>query len=122
MNERDGSANLRRRVLGGFVRLLVVVILAATVGALLTRVAAHSEERPEPAGFGRGMLQGALMPMAMPNLLVGRDVPIYAERNTGRLYKLGYTVGVNVCGAVFFGYVFWRLLRLRKLAERIQNR
>ena len=122
MNERDGSANLRRRVLGGFVRLLVVVILAATVGALLTRVAVHSEDRPEPAGFGRGMLQGALMPMAMPNLLVGRDVPIYAERNTGRLYKLGYTVGVNVCGAVFFGYVFWRLLRLRKLAERIQNR
>ena len=64
------------------------------------------------------MLQGALMPMAMPSLLVGRDVTIYAENNTGRTYKLGYTAGVNACGAIFFGYAFWRWRRLKEALKR----
>ena len=55
-----------------------------------------------------------LMPAALPNLLVGSDVVIYAQNNTGVSYKLGYTMGVNVCGAVFFGFFFWRLNRWRK--------
>jgi len=54
------------------------------------------------------------MPCALPNLLVGNDVAIYAENNTGRTYKLGYTVGVNGCGAIFFGIFFWRVNRWRK--------
>jgi hypothetical protein len=53
------------------------------------------------------------MPMALPTLLVGIDVPIYAERNTGVPYKLGYTLGVTACGAVFFGLTFARLARWR---------
>ena len=52
------------------------------------------------AGFAYGMLHGALMPMAMPALVAGQDVIIYAERNTGRTYKLGYTIGINLCGIV----------------------
>jgi hypothetical protein len=60
------------------------------------------------------MLHGALMPLALPNLLLGRDPTIYASHNTGRLYKLGYTAGVNGCGLVFFGFFFWRLNRLRR--------
>jgi len=67
-----------------------------------------------PAGFSRGMLQGALMPMAMPNLLIGSDVIIYAQNNTGVSYKLGYTAGVNVCGAIFFGLFFWRVSRWKR--------
>jgi hypothetical protein len=67
-----------------------------------------------PAGFVRGMLQGALMPGALPNLVVGNDVTIYAPNNTGRTYKLGYTCGVNACGAIFFGWFFWRVSRWRK--------
>lgn len=55
------------------------------------------------------------MPMSMPNLLVGRDVTIYSAHNTGVSYKLGYTAGVNGCGAIFFGFLFWRLNRWRKL-------
>jgi hypothetical protein len=54
------------------------------------------------------------MPCALPNLLVGNDVTIYAQNNTGRTYKLGYTCGVNACGAVFFGMFFWRLNRWRR--------
>jgi len=52
----------------------------------------------------------------MPNLLVGRDVTIYSAHNTGVSYKLGYTAGVNGCGALFFGFLFWRLDRWRKWA------
>jgi hypothetical protein len=63
-------------------------------------------------------MQGALMPCALPNLLVGHDVVIYSQDNTGVSYKLGYTCGVNACGAVFFGVFFWRLNRWRKGVKR----
>jgi hypothetical protein len=66
-----------------------------------------------PAGFLLGMKHGAAMPLALPRLLLGHDATIYAASNTGRTYKLGYTTGVNACGALFFGVAFWRLHRLR---------
>ena len=95
-------------------RVTAFLLLAALIAALLNRISASLERSARPAGFSRGVLQGALMPMAMPNLLVGRDVTIYAQNNTGVSYKLGYTAGVNGCGAIFFGVLFWRLHRLRK--------
>lgn len=60
------------------------------------------------AGFRRGVLHGALMPVALPSLLLGKDVPIYAATNTGRTYKLGYIAGINLCGLLFFGLAFRR--------------
>jgi len=68
-----------------------------------------------PPGFGRGLLHGALMPLAWPTLLAGRDQTVYAERNEGRPYKLGYSMGVNVCGLAFFG---WFFARIRKWTRR----
>jgi hypothetical protein len=59
-------------------------------------------------GFWLGSAHGALMPIALPSLLMGRDVPIYAQRNQGRIYKLGYIAGINVCGFLFFGLSFWQ--------------
>jgi hypothetical protein len=59
-------------------------------------------------GFGYGMLHGALMPLALPSLLLGEDVEIFATDNSGRLYKIGYICGINVCGLSFFGPLFWR--------------
>jgi len=100
-----------RRIL---LRTLGVVAVAFTLGFSIHRISVALERSTEPAGFLRGTLQGALMPCALPNLLVGNDVSIYAQNNTGRKYKLGYTVGVNACGAVFFGMVFLRLSRWRK--------
>ena len=47
------------------------------------------------------------MPMALPALAIGQDVTIYAEQNTGRTYKLGYTLGINLCGLLVFGTAFW---------------
>src|SRR5437016_5995507 len=70
-----------------------------------------------PAGFIRGALQGALMPMSFPNLLVGRDITIYSQNNTGLMYKLGYTSGVNACGALFFGLLFWRWNKFRNASN-----
>lgn len=83
------------------------IAIALLVHWILVRVV-PPESPGDRAGFARGMLHGALMPLAMPSLATGHDVPIYSENNTGRTYKLGYTVGVNACGALFFGAVFWR--------------
>jgi hypothetical protein len=97
-------------------RLIVVLAVAAVIAATLNRTAANLNRDESPAGLGRGMLQGALMPLALPNLALGRDVTIYSPNNTGRTYKLGYTLGVNACGLVFFGIFFWRVSRWRKSA------
>ncbi len=67
------------------------------------------------AGFALGMLHGALMPMALPSLALGKDVAIYASDNTGRAYKLGYIVGIDVCGLIFFGALFWRPVKKEAL-------
>ncbi len=60
------------------------------------------------------------MPAAMPNLAIGHDVTIYATNNNGLPYKLGYTMGVNVCGAVFFGIFFLRVNRWKKSRDKAQ--
>ena len=62
-------------------------------------------------GFMHGVIHGALMPMALPSLVMGKDVQIYDDYNTGRNYKLGYICGINLCGIAFFGPLFWRPAR-----------
>ena len=97
-------------------RLMMLLVVAFSIGAGLNRLGAALDRVGHPAGFPRGVVQGALMPMALPNLLFGKDVTIYSANNTGVGYKLGYTTGVNVCGAIFFGFFFVRLNRWRKWA------
>jgi hypothetical protein len=63
------------------------------------------------------MLHGAIMPMALPSLLMGKDVTIYSETNTGRTYKIGYIVGINLCGVVVFGSAFLRPKRRASHSE-----
>jgi hypothetical protein len=63
-------------------------------------------------GFGYGMLHGALMPLALPSLLLGQNVEIFAADNSGRIYKIGYICGINICGLSFFGPLFWRPKRV----------
>ena len=97
-------------------RIATILAAALLLGFIIHRVSIALDRSPRPAGFLRGVLQGMLMPASLPNLLVGNDVIIYAQNNTGRTYKLGYTVGVNVCGAFFFGTFLRRLNRLRREA------
>ena len=96
------------------IRILCILAVATCIGWGLNRSAATLNASMRPAGFGRGMMHGAMMPLALPNLAVGNDVAIYASNNTGRTYKLGYALGVNVCGLVFFGLFFWRVARWRR--------
>ena len=116
MTETQDKAPAGSRWLKVALRIAVFFLMAALIGAVLNRVSSSLERSAHPAGFTRGVVQGALMPMSLPNLLVGRDVTIYSQNNTGVTYKLGYTTGVNACGALFFGVVFWRVNRLRKWA------
>jgi hypothetical protein len=95
-------------------RLLIIVIVTYGFGWVMNKSVLVTTSREEAPGFGSGMIHGALMPGAMPSLLFGRDIVIYAPRNNGRLYKLGYTFGVNACGALFFGTFYWRLNRWRR--------
>ncbi len=101
------------------VRVLMVLALATCVGWTLTRISAAMERSHQPAGFARGIVQGALMPMSWPNLALGKDLTIYSLNNTGVSYKLGYTSGVNGCGAIFFGFCFWRLSKWRR--QRLES-
>jgi hypothetical protein len=118
MNSAPNLLAWAKRLLRLAIQIVCVFAIAVVVGAGLNHAAAVFERSGRQAGFGQGVLQGALMPMAMPSLLVGRDVKIYAENNTGRTYKLGYTAGVNACGAIFFGYAFWRWRHLKAALKR----
>lgn len=97
-----------------WLRLALTWAVVAVVITWLVRQSSRSMAQAEPAGFWRGALNGAVMPMCLPHLALGQEVPIYATNNTGRTYKLGYTAGVNACGALFFGLCFWRVNRWRK--------
>jgi hypothetical protein len=83
------------------------LVAAGVLFGLVYGWAAPRLYRPEvQAGFWLGSAHGALMPIALPSLLVGQDVPIFTANNTGRTYKLGYIAGINLCGLVFFGLAF----------------
>ncbi len=106
------QATPRRKII--LRRVFSFLLVAVCVGIGFRQASIAMSKSTGPAGFGKGMLQGAMMPGALPNLLVGNDVVIYAANNTGRTYKLGYTCGVNACGAIFFGWFFWRVSKWRK--------
>ena len=90
------------------VKVVTLVVLGLALGFGYDWAAPRLYGPERVAGFRLGMVHGALMPVALPSLLLGKDVPIYAERNQGRSYKLGYIAGINICGFIFFGLAFWR--------------
>lgn len=90
--------------------LVMALVMGWVAGAAVKWDARFSS----PPGFFRGMLHGALMPMAWPTLLAGVPQEIYAANNLGRLYNLGYSMGVNACGALFFGFTFWTFVQPRR--------
>ena len=91
-------------------RLFAVGLVFGLVYDWATPLVYPPESNP---GFWLGSAHGALMPIALPSLLMGKDVPIYAQKNRGRPYKLGYIAGINVCGFLFFGLSFWSPKRRR---------
>ena len=98
---------------------LLLTATTAFVFAWLCGAAMRADARlTSPPGLFRGMLHGAMMPVAWPALLLGHDQDIYAPHNTGRTYKLGYSLGVNTSGLFFFGWLFLSLSGLRKTRPR----
>ncbi len=99
------SRDLIKLILRKAVTLAIVTLV---FGWLYSWASPWAYPPDRAVGFGYGMLHGALMPLSLPSLVVGRDMPIYDDNNSGRIYKIGYICGVNVCGLLFIGPIFWR--------------
>jgi len=99
-------------------QVLVIKIIALTVISLTLCFTydwvSTRYYRPDyVAGFRTGLVEGALMPAALPGLMGGKDLPIFAPNNVGRGYKIGYILGLNTCGTFFYGVAFWQPRRRR---------
>jgi hypothetical protein len=89
-------------------KIATVAVVTVLFGWLYGWASPWAFPEKQTSGFGLGILHGALMPIALPSLVIGKDVDIYASNNSGRLYKIGYICGINLCGVAFFGTLFWR--------------
>jgi hypothetical protein len=89
-------------------KTVTLILVGAVFGWLYQWSAPWSFPKDRAAGFGYGLLHGAMMPLTLPSLVCGLDVRIYDEDNSGRTYKIGYICGVNICGLAFIGPLFWR--------------
>lgn len=121
MSDRSAAPTRKIKAWSLLRRVLTILAVAYCIGYLLNASNRYMEKSGTQAGFGRGLLNGAMMPAAMPNLAMGKDVTIYAPNNNGIPYKLGYTAGVNICGAVFFGLFFLRLNRWKKAMKAAES-
>jgi hypothetical protein len=89
------------------IRSGILILLMAAFGLAHGRFAAGTYGPERMAGFHTGVIHGALMPAALPGLLLGNDLPIYAAKNQGRPYNIGYILGINASGTLFFGLALW---------------
>jgi hypothetical protein len=109
MDETPPSArpagNVMRHLLRKAVTLAIVTV---AFGWFYGWASPWAYPKNHTADFKYGALHGALMPLSLPALVMGKDVPIYAPDNSGRNYKIGYICGINLCGLLFFGLAFRR--------------
>jgi hypothetical protein len=89
------------------IKAAILILLGLLFGFIHSWAATRYYSPERQAGFHLGVVQGALMPAALPGLLMGNDLPIYAPNNIGRGYKIGFLLGINACGTLFFGVGFW---------------
>ncbi len=89
-------------------KVVTIALVTVVFGWLYSWASPWAFSPNRTSGFGYGLLHGAMMPLSLPSLVVGRDVQIYDDNNSGRIYKIGYICGVNICGLVFIGPLFWR--------------
>jgi len=89
-------------------KAVTVAVVTVLFGWLYSWASPWAFAARQPAGFAYGLLHGAMMPLSLPSLVMGHDVTIYDDNNCGRIYKIGYICGVNICGIVFIGPIFWR--------------
>jgi len=90
------------------IKIAALVLMSLALGFGYDRAAPRTYAPERVAGFFTGMMHGALMPAALPTLVFGKDLPIYARNNEGRGYNIGFILGLNACGTLFFGIGFWQ--------------
>jgi hypothetical protein len=95
------------------IKIIALTVLTLALGFLQAWASSRCYKPDHVAGFRMGLLEGALMPAALPGLVTGHDLPIYAPNNSGPPYKIGYILGLNTCGTLFFGIAFWQPRRRR---------
>ena len=96
------------------IKIVALTLLGVALGCAQGWASSHCYKPDHVAGFNLGVMHGILMPAALPGLLLGNNLPIYAPNNSGRTYNIGFAVGVNCCGTLFFGISFWQPRRRRK--------
>jgi hypothetical protein len=96
------------------IKIVALTLLGVGLGIAQGWASSRSYKPDHVAGFNLGVVHGILMPAALPGLLLGNNLPIYAPNNTGRTYNIGFAVGINCCGTLFFGISFWQPRRRRK--------
>jgi hypothetical protein len=107
MAENQTPARSWRDCLRPLLRKAVsVAVVTVVFGWFYGWASPRAFPKDRPADFKYGVLHGALMPLSLPTLIMGKDVQIYADINTGRSYKIGYICGINACGLFFFGAAF----------------
>jgi hypothetical protein len=90
------------------IKIIALTVLSLALGFTHSWASTRLYQPDYVAGFRTGLLEGALMPAALPGLVGGKDLPIYAPNNIGRGYKIGFILGLNACGTLFFGIGFWQ--------------
>lgn len=90
------------------VKIILLTVMAVALGLVQGWASSRTYKPDHVASFWMGVLHGTLMPAALPGLLLGQDLQIYASNNSGRPYNIGYIFGINTCGFLFFGLGFWR--------------
>lgn len=88
-------------------KALNVIVVTVIFGYFYAWASPWAFPDKKVSGFAYGVLHGGLMPMALPSLVLGKEVDIYAVLNSGRGYKIGYICGINACGLLFFGSIFF---------------
>lgn len=89
------------------IKIVVMTLFTLALG-FAQGASSHTYQPEFFAGFHTGLLHGMLMPAALPSLLMGHDLPLFAPSNSGRTYKIGCLLGLNTCGTFFFGISFWQ--------------
>ena len=117
-----------RPVMGGgsrpkaaLARLAILSVLGLGLGLMQGWLAAGTYRPSQTAGFYTGFLHGMLMPAALPGLLLGQSVPIYAPNNSGNPYEIGFIFGINMCGLIFFGTAFRQRPRPRQTSAELKD-
>lgn len=109
MNEPPSPAPDRNATIWHWTqKALTMAIVTVVFGWFYGWASPWAFPKERAADFKYGVLHGALMPLSLPTLVMGKDVPIFASDNTGRGYKIGYICGINACGLFFFGAAFRR--------------